>query len=155
MKIGILFGTETGNAEMLAEDLLAHVEDDNEATCANLCDVDPAELSPDTFYMVICSTYGDGELPSSAQPFADALAASQPDLTGVHFAAFGLGDTEYEETFNFGSKEIVRILTERRAVQIGQRPTHDASGPDMPEDLAIEWADEVIELAKQTFEVAA
>jgi MioC protein len=155
MKISILYGTETGNAEMLAEDILAHIEGEHEATCANLSDTDPANMQKDTFYLVVCSTYGDGELPASAQPFAEALVSGKADLSGIFFAAFGLGDQEYEETFNFGSKEIVRLLTAHGATQLGPRPTHDASGPDMPEDLAMPWADEVLELAWQSLSVSA
>ena len=104
MNITVLFGTETGNAEMLAEDVAAHLEGDHDVTCTNLCDFAPADFTPNHFYLVICSTYGDGELPSSAKPFAEAMAQARPDLDGIHFAIFGLGDTEYDATHNFGSK---------------------------------------------------
>lgn len=144
MKIAILYGTETGNAEMLAEDVAAHLDGDHDVSCANLADTDPTALEPDAFHLVICSTYGDGELPASAQPFADALAEKAPDLSAIRFAVFGLGDMEYPDTFNGGSAEICRILTEHGARQVGARVVHDASGPDMPEDLALPWADAVV-----------
>lgn len=144
MKIAILYGTETGNAEMLAEDVAAHLDGAHDVTCANLADTDPANLDASAFHLVICSTYGDGELPASAQPFAEALTAKAPDLSNIHFAVFGLGDMEYPATFNGGSAEICRILTAHGARQIGERHTHDASGPDMPEDLALPWAEAVV-----------
>ena len=148
MKIAILYGTETGNAEMLAEDVAAHLQGDHEVSCANLSDTDPAALDASAFHLVICSTYGDGELPASAQPFAEALAEKSPDLSSIRFAVFGLGDMEYPDTFNGGSAEICRILTERGARQVGQRVVHDASGPDMPEDLALPWAEAVVTNAR-------
>lgn len=148
MKITILYGTETGNAEMLAEDVAAHLEGAHEVHCANLADTDPAALDRGAFHLVICSTYGDGELPASAQPFAEALAAKSPDLSAIRFAAFGLGDREYPDTFNGGSAEICRILTAHGARQVGDRVVHDASGPDMPEDLALPWAEAVVAKAE-------
>ncbi|MCB1370979.1 MAG: flavodoxin domain-containing protein [Rhodovulum sp.] len=148
MNITVLYGTETGNAEMLAEDVTAHLEGDHEVTCTNLSDFAPSDFAPEQFYLVICSTYGDGELPSSAKPFAEAMETAQPDLAGIHFAIFGLGDTEYDETHNFGSQIIADMLKGRGAAQIGDRVIHDASGADMADDLAMEWADAVVELAR-------
>lgn len=137
MPAAILYGTETGNAEMLAEDIASHIG----AAVTNLSDFDPADFDRDTLYLIVCSTYGDGELPASAQPFAERMAAQKPDLTGLRFAVFGMGDSEYPETFNFGGKRIEDLLTAAGARMVGERVTHDASGPDMADDLALPWAD--------------
>lgn len=155
MKIRILYGTETGNAEMLAEDIEAHLAADHEVSCANLSDVAPGDLDPEPFYLVVSSTYGEGELPASAQPFAAALEAARPDLSGLRFAVFGLGDSEYEETFNEGSGKLAQLLAGYGARQLGERQTHDASGPDLPEDLALPWAEAVVALAEETEGVGA
>jgi MioC protein len=143
MKIAILYGTETGNAEMLAEDIAAHLSD-HETRVANLSDTAPGDLAPGTFYLVVCSTYGDGELPASAKPFAERLQAEGADLSGVRFAVFGLGDSAYPETFNHGGKRIEALLIFSGAVMLGERVTHDASGSDMAEDLAMPWAEAVV-----------
>lgn len=148
MKITVLYGTETGNAEMLAEDVTAHLEGDHEVTCTNLSDFAPSDFALDQFYLVICSTYGDGELPASAKPFAEAMDQARPDLAGIHFAIFGLGDTEYDATHNFGSQIVADMLKARGALQIGDRVIHDASGSDMADDLAMEWADTVVAAAR-------
>lgn len=143
MKIAVLYGTETGNAEMLAEDIGAHLSG-HETRVANLSDVDPAELVPGTLFLFVCSTYGDGELPASAKPFGARMQAGRPDLGGVIFAVFGMGDSEYPETFNFGGKAIDALMSGAGARMLGERVTHDASGPDMAEDLAMPWADAVV-----------
>ncbi|MCB1390609.1 MAG: flavodoxin domain-containing protein [Rhodobacteraceae bacterium] len=145
MQIAILYGTETGNAEMLAEDIAAHLSD-HDASVTNLSDFDPAGFDAGTFYIVVTSTYGDGELPASAQPFAEKMAAQQPDLSGIRFAVFGMGDSEYPETFNFGGKRLEEMLSGAGATLVGERVTHDASGSDMADDLALPWADEVLGL---------
>jgi len=149
MKITILYGTETGNAEMLAEDIQSELENDHEVDCLNLSDMGAGDFDPSRFYLVVCSTYGDGELPASAQPFAEAVAAEKPDLSAIKFAIFGLGDSEYEETFNFGPKTLAELLQAQGATQIGERIAHDASGPDMAEDLAFPWAEAVISEAAE------
>jgi len=146
MQIALLYGTETGNAEMLAEDIAAHLTD-HDTTVTNLCDFDPAGFHGDTLYVVVCSTYGDGELPASAQPFAARTEALKPDLSGIHFAVFGMGDSEYAETFNYGGMRIEALLSGAGATRLGERMTHDASGPDMAEDLAMPWVDGVVTLA--------
>ena len=155
MNIALLYGTETGNAEMLAEDIAAALESVHAVEVINLSDFDPADFDPATFYLMVCSTYGDGELPASAKPFGERMAAETPDLSGIHFAIFGMGDSEYEETFNFGPKTLAELMTARGATQIGERVAHDASGPEMAEDLAIPWAMEVIGQAREMLGEAA
>lgn len=155
MKLAILYGTETGNAEMLAEDLQSALEADHEVGVANLSDIAPGDLDGETFYLVVCSTYGDGELPASAQPFGAALDADEPDLSHVHFAIFGLGDSAYPDTYNGGSAVLAAALAQRGATMIGDRVTHDASGPDLAEDLALPWAEAVIAEAATRLGAAA
>lgn len=148
MKIAILYGTETGNAEMLAEDIADHLTD-HDTEVVNLSDFPPDGFDPSVFHLIVCSTYGDGELPGSAKPFAEAMAARTPDLSRVCFSIFGLGDSEYGETFNHGSKRLTALLVSHGATQLGDRVIHDASGPDLAEDLAMEWVDDMVALAAE------
>lgn len=154
MKITLLYGTETGNAEMLADDIQAELEDAHEVACENLEDFAPADFDADCFYLLVCSTYGDGDLPASAQPFAEAMATGTPDLNGVHFAVFGLGDREYD-TFAQGSEKLAALMATHGATQLGDRAIHDASGDDLAEDLAFPWAQAMVELAQDRLSQAA
>ena len=144
MKISILYGTETGNAEMLAEDIQSALSDTHQTACANLADTCPGALNADELYVIVCSTYGEGDLPASARPFAELLEKEAPDLSGVRFAIFGLGDAEYAKTFTYGSMKLARLLIVNGAVQVGERMTHDASGEDLPEDLALPWITDIL-----------
>lgn len=155
MKITVLFGTETGNAEMLAEDMAGELEGDHAVEVVNLADFEPADFDRETLYLLVCSTYGDGELPASAKPFAERMAAGGPDLAGVHFGIFGMGDSEYDETFNGGPRALAELMTAAGAAQLGERIAHDASGADMAEDLAFPWAEEIIALAERRLGQAA
>lgn len=144
MDIHFLFGTETGTAEILCEDIEADLGDGFTCTHSSLADVDPTDLSGDIFYMIVTSTFGNGDLPMAAQPFYDKLAAEKPDLSHVRFAIFGLGDMVFSETFAFGSKILMEQMLERGAKMVGERGIHDASSPDLPEDIAVPWAQEIV-----------
>ena len=146
MKIGMYYGSETGNSEMLCEDIEAELGAGYECDIQSLADVDPAALDPDTFYLFVTSTYGNGDLPSTALPFEEALTGGQPDLTGIRFAIFGLGDMVFAETFAQGSEKLAQMLKDRGALQVGERGIHDASGMEMPEDIALPWVRGIMDL---------
>ena len=148
MKFTVLYGTESGNSELIAEDLGAKLrETTDEVEVADLQDFDPQSITPDSFYVVVCSTHGEGDLPNTAIPFAEAFDAALPDLTGVRYAMFGLGDTFYEETYSQGSEHIDRRFTAQGAVRVGEYGRHDASSWDLPSDVALEWLPDVLEAA--------
>lgn len=138
MKINILYGTETGNSEMLCEDLESEFGDDHQLEIMNLAEVDPADLDLSVFHVFVSSSYGDGELPASAKPFAEKLEGSDTDLAGLSFAIFGLGDSDYE-TFGHGSEQLADMLVKHNAKQVGPRVIHDAQGDDLAEDVAFPW----------------
>lgn len=148
MKITVLYGTESGNSELIAEDLGAKLRETvDQVEVFDLQDFDPAELNAETFYFVVCSTHGEGDLPNTAIPFAEAFDAVQPDLTGVRYAMFGLGDSFYEETYSQGSEHIDRRFAEHGAERVGDYGRHDASSWDLPSDVALEWLPGVLEAA--------
>ncbi|MFE3195177.1 flavodoxin domain-containing protein [Nocardia sp. NPDC059240] len=138
MRIVILFGSEMGTsegvAECLADELSAH-----DVSVHDMFDFDPADLDPADFHIIVCSTYGDGELPTGAEPFFNLLQSTPPNLTGLHFALFGLGDTIYGDSFNRGGEIAATLLTTHGATQIGDHARHDASTPTRAEDMAREW----------------
>ncbi|TQK71933.1 flavodoxin family protein [Nocardioides sp. SLBN-35] len=141
MSIDVLYGTESGNAEMAAEEIVAALGD---ARAVDLHDLDPGDLVSSTVYLVLCSTYGDGELPASAQPFVEALHTQRPDLTGVRYAIFGLGDSSYAESYSLGGDQVAERLDALGAERFGEFGRHDASSSDDLVASAIAWAEAVL-----------
>lgn len=139
MRVVILFGSEMGTsesaAESVADELAAY-----DVSLYDMLDYDPDDLDVADFHVIVCSTYGDGDLPTGAEPFFDALDARGTDLTGLRFAVFGLGDSVYEDTFNRGGEICAEKLTARGAVQVGEHGRHDASTDVKVRDMAREWA---------------
>ncbi|MFC9834315.1 flavodoxin domain-containing protein [Rhodococcus sp. NPDC127530] len=134
----ILFGTESGNAEMVAEDLVEELDGNHNAVAIDMTDYDISEFSTEDSYIVVCSTHGDGELPSGARPFFEALEADSPDLSAVRYSVFGLGDSSYE-TYSHGSEIIDEKLRALGAERVGEYGRHDASDGSLPNDDALEW----------------
>jgi MioC protein len=145
-KTVILYGTESGNAEMVADDFVDELSSDRDVESIDMSDFDVADFDPETFYLIVCSTHGDGELPSSARPFGAALDAEQPDLAGVRYSIFGLGDSSYE-TYSHGSEIIDEKLRALGAERVGVYGRHDASDGSLPNDDALAWLEGVFEPA--------
>ena len=145
MNIAILYATETGSAETLAEDLAADLQAEHEVSVRSLADFEADRLADADLMLVVTSTYGDGELPKAAQVFYDALAAPGSRLAGRRFAVFGLGDRQYADTFGQASRLIEQRILEHGGVRVIEREVHDASGPEFMDDQAKQWCERVLE----------
>lgn len=94
----ILYGSQTGNAEGIGEQLKAGAEAKGYA--AQLIDMDdykPNQLKKEQNLVVLISTYGEGEPPDNAIGLHEYLHGKKaPKLDGLKFAVLALGDTSYE-----------------------------------------------------------
>ena len=137
----ILYGTETGTGELVADAIADVLASDHDPSIYDMSEYAAEDLSADDFLVIVCSTYGEGELPSSALPFGDELDEEKPDLNGVRFAVFGLGDTVYGDTYNRGGEIMAEKLTALGATQVGEHFRHDSSSTVKPVKAAEEWAE--------------
>ena len=151
MNIVVLYGTESGNAELVADDISDALRDRVEVETRDMSAVRLQELVPEKFFLIVCSTHGDGELPSGAVPFAEALDSERPDLGGLRYGMFGLGDRSYD-TYSRGSELIDVRLQGLGAERVGEYGRHDASSRDTASDLAILWAEGVLENIRERLE---
>ncbi|MEM1377868.1 MAG: flavodoxin family protein [Pseudomonadota bacterium] len=144
MKVGIFYGSETGNSEMVCYDIEGALKDQYTCEVRDLDDVQPSDLSAEDFYILVVSTHGDGDLPIPADHFVERVKKQDAKFDGVRFAIFGMGDTLYDATYNWGSAKVAKLLTERNATQIGVRGLHDASSYEEPEEVAVPWVQSVV-----------
>jgi MioC protein len=156
MKINILVGTMTGTAQMCAQEMELALDGDDLQVVTHLMDkLDPSVFADrEAVYLICTSTYGQGDVPDNARALYEALCTQKPDLKGVRYGVFGLGDRTYAETYNFGGKRFDDILSSLGAERIGERYLNDASSGTLPEEIALEWAqswvDKVREKLSQT-----
>lgn len=142
LPITVLFGTESGGAELVADDLQRHLGDDVDVL--DLAEADPAGLDRERLHILVCSTYGDGEVPTSARPFHRALVEGRPDLSGLRYAVFGMGDRSYTRTYSRGSELIDEALAACGGHRVGEYGRHDAGGSLDAAESAREWVDGVV-----------
>ena len=158
MKLHLLVGTMTGTAQLVAQELEL-VWGDNpgdegavQVETLLMDKLDSSVFARDGLFLLVTSTYGQGDVPDNAKAFYDDLKMKRPDLARVRYGIFGLGDCTYAETFNFGGKRFDDILTELGAQRIGERVQHDASSGVLPEEMAVEWGEGWLALAKEAAE---
>lgn len=144
----ILFGTETGNAEMVADEISTVLDPFGfTGEVHSMGDYAVEGLCGQQLVILITSTYGEGDLPDTAIPFFDALKHLKPDLSSTRFAAFGLGDSSYD-TYNNGITALIQAVVELGATQIGETGRHDADSGLDPCDTAMSWAHETFAAAR-------
>lgn len=149
MRIHILVDTMTGTAEMVAQEIeLTYGDDDTEIIVTPMDSLGPEVFEGDEIYLICTSTYGQGDVPDNGKPLYEALRAQRPDLCAVRYGVIGLGDNTYKDTFNFGGQKFDELLAELGAQRIGERARIDASGSELPEDLALAWMPDWLELAR-------
>jgi MioC protein len=156
MKINILVGTMTGTAQLCAQEMELALDGDEVQVKTLLMDkLDPAVFADrDAAYLICTSTYGQGDVPDNAKALYEALCTQKPELKGVRYGVFGLGDRTYAETYNFGGKRFDEILQALGAERIGERYTHDASSGTLPEEIALEWAQSWVEKLREAYSAA-
>lgn len=95
--IHVLFGSQTGNAEVVAMDTSDALEADGYATkLMSMDEFGVADLDAMTHVALVSSTYDDGNMPDSAQDLWDELESDAPDLSHLQYAVLSLGDSSYE-----------------------------------------------------------
>ena len=97
-QLHILFGSQTGNAEALAQSAAKAARAKGLVPVVQgLGEVDIDVFATMRHVLIITSTYGEGEMPDNAQLFWDAISASTaPRLEQMHFAVLAIGDTGYD-----------------------------------------------------------
>lgn len=145
--VHILYGTQTGNAEQVAEDAAEVARGLGLAPqVLGLEVVDMARLAEMRHVIIVTSTYGEGEMPDNADLFWQALSAdTAPRLESLHFAVLALGDTGYDGFCQAGK------LIDMRLEQLGATRMADRRDCDVDyEDAAASWISETLPKASDS-----
>lgn len=98
-KVTILWGSQTGNSEILAKKTgKALTKAGFNPDVVDMGAYKAEQLSAEQIVLIITSTYGDGEPPDNAMDLhAAVLAEDAPKMEGVKYAVLALGDTDYPD----------------------------------------------------------
>jgi sulfite reductase (NADPH) flavoprotein alpha-component len=116
--ITIVYASESGNCEKLANDLAKAARKNGlKPTLIDMADLDLAQLGAAKRLVFIAATWGEGEPPARAtRAYGELMGEGAPRLDGVEYGVLALGDTAYVEFCAIGKK-----IDERLAALGGKR----------------------------------
>lgn len=124
-KLVVLYGTESGNSEVLADRAVKAAKKRGfQAVMKNMAETSPAELEKFQNLLVVVSTWGDGEPPETAISFYKDFMATEKPLKNLKFSVCALGDTSYEKFCQTG-KDIDTKLETLGGVRVSARQDCD------------------------------
>ncbi len=98
-QLTVLYGSQTGNAQTLAEQFKSEAESKGIATTLiSLADYKPRSILKEQYVVLLVSTHGEGDPPDDAEIFHEFIFADKaPDLSKLSYAVLALGDSSYEQ----------------------------------------------------------
>lgn len=110
-RLTVVFGSQTGNAKRLAEQLADHAQAAGLAVRLLRADAYPVrELAAERLLAVVVSTQGDGDPPDDTLAFVEFLCGRRaPQLPELRFTVLGLGDSSYAQFCSVGRKIDARL----------------------------------------------
>eukprot|EP00554_Chaetoceros_debilis_P013806 CAMPEP_0194111992 /NCGR_PEP_ID=MMETSP0150-20130528/10856_1 /TAXON_ID=122233 /ORGANISM="Chaetoceros debilis, Strain MM31A-1" /LENGTH=250 /DNA_ID=CAMNT_0038801557 /DNA_START=119 /DNA_END=871 /DNA_ORIENTATION=+ len=172
LHIPVLYGSQTGNSELAAENLAKSIP---EALSTSTFKVTATAIQLDDFLEVsraqwtplcaiVCSSYGVGQAPIGSWKFREVCdlilessSYSGTTLKGLKYALLGLGDSKYT-TFFMNPTVISSGMDKAGAERIGRLGKADASGEGDKNQLKVieEWSRNIIpELKRAAVELEA
>tara|TARA_B100001996_G_scaffold246508_1_gene190921 strand:+ start:1330 stop:1788 length:459 start_codon:yes stop_codon:yes gene_type:complete len=148
-KILIIYGTETGNSELLAMDAENLAKDlDFDVTVNGMDDISLNDLQDAGNLLIVCSTWGDGEQPDNAIDLFDSVEGSDAgSMAGVDYAVLALGDTAFD-LFCEAGIQWDNILEDKGGNRLNERIDCDVDY----EDEAETWLEETIAIFNKKWE---
>ena len=129
-RIGIFFGSNTGNTRKIAKMIKKRFDDDTLADPLNVNKATPELIAGYQYLILGTPTLGDGKLPGlSSDCQNESWEEFLPKLAGVDFsgktvALYGMGDQEsYGHEFVDALKELYDFVKVRGARVVGAWPT--------------------------------
>jgi len=120
-KIGIFYGSDTGNTEGVAKQIQKEFGDDI-AEIFDVANANKDDLEKFTNIIFGCSTWGIGDMQDDFQSFLSEI--KKANLEGKNIAIFGLGDQySYSESFVDAIGEIYETLQNKSCHIIGEVST--------------------------------
>jgi len=97
-RVLVLSGSQSGNAEGVASIVGKSASNYGlDATVKGMDEVQIGDLAEYKRILVVCSTWGEGEMPDNAEDlWQAAIGAGSPKLDGSHFSVCSLGDSSYD-----------------------------------------------------------
>ncbi|HWO99973.1 MAG TPA: assimilatory sulfite reductase (NADPH) flavoprotein subunit [Methylococcus sp.] len=138
----ILFGSQTGNGEGVANELAAKAQAKGfHVRVMDMADYEPAQLLDERLLFIVVSTHGEGDPPIAAEKLHAYLQSEEaPRLENLRYGVFALGDSSYRHFCKTG-KDFDAFLENLGAIRILDRVDADVDF----EEPAAAWMETVLE----------
>lgn len=151
-RLTIVYGSQTGNAKRVAEQLSRQLEAAGLHVRVLRADAYTLrELAMERLLYVVISTQGDGDPPDDARGFVDFLSGRRaPKLESLSYAVLGLGDSSYPQFCVTAQK------LDARFAELGAKRLLDFGAADLDiETVAEPWARRALDSARDTLRASA
>ncbi|MDQ0246355.1 sulfite reductase (NADPH) flavoprotein alpha-component [Bacillus fengqiuensis] len=140
-EVTILYGSQTGNAQKLAENAgKMLIAQGFQVTVSSMSDFKPNNLKKVENLLIVVSTHGEGEPPDNALSFHEFLHGKRaPKLDNLRFSVLSLGDSSYEFFCQTG-KEFDLRLADLGGTRLSPRVDCDVDF----EEPAAKWLEAVL-----------
>ena len=144
-EIAIFFGSQTGNAEDLANQTSKLSANFNlKAKVFDMDGFDPSQFANHKRILIITSTWGEGEMPDNAEDLWVATNETNPPLAGVNFSVCAIGDTSYVDFCQAG------LDWDQKFAELGANRVHDIQLCDVDHEPEWKkWVDAVLPLMSE------
>ncbi|MEX6701488.1 assimilatory sulfite reductase (NADPH) flavoprotein subunit [Peribacillus frigoritolerans] len=140
-EVTILYGSQTGNAQGLAENAASKLEGNGfQVTISSMSDFKVNNLKKIENLLIAVSTHGEGDPPDNTLSFHEYLHGRRaPNLEGLRYSVLALGDSSYEFFCETG-KQFDKRLEELGGTRLFPRMDCDLDY----DEPASEWLEGVI-----------
>ncbi|USP77853.1 hypothetical protein yc1106_05127 [Curvularia clavata] len=136
----VVYGSETGNAQDVAEDMGRIAERLRFDT--HVAELNAIKRLPYHVVLIAISTTGQGDLPPNSQEFWKAIRRKGLPtgcLQPMRFASFGLGDSSYPK-YNWAHRKLYNRLIQLGAQPICDRGESDEQHPEGIDGSFLPWS---------------
>ncbi|EHB58416.1 Nitrate reductase., NADPH--hemoprotein reductase [Mycolicibacterium rhodesiae JS60] len=139
----VIWGSQTGNAEDIAAQLVARLGGSPRLVTMNDCTLD--ELAAASQALVVTSTFGDGGPPDNAGDFWERITAPDaPELSKLQYAVLGIGDRSYDNFCGYAKS------VDARLAELGATRLTDCTVCEIHDGEPVAtWTDRVTELVHE------
>ncbi|KAK5064606.1 hypothetical protein LTR84_000440 [Exophiala bonariae] len=140
----ILFGTETGTSQDIAEEIgrcLERLHFQTDVTGLDNVSLGHLSLYPSCLTVFVVATTGQGDFPDNARKFWKSLLRkklSPSTLAETNYAVVGLGDSSYPK-FNWAARKLDKRLRQLGATSIIESCEADEQGDDSTDGAFLAW----------------